>query len=164
MKVHTLKVIQNIPASPQEAWNFFSNPANLPVITPGGMRLRIISKDYTEIIYPGQILEYKVSPVFKIPLYWMTAITQVSPGRYFVDEQRKGPYKRWHHEHHFKAVPNGVEMTDRIQYQLPLRILGEIVNSLFIKQELKKIFEYRFKKVEELFGPWPGQTFTWEFC
>ena len=87
-----------------------------------------------------------------IPLYWMTEITQVEDKKYFVDEQRYGPYSMWHHQHHFKPVDGGVEMTDIVHYKLPLWFLGDIANSLFVKKQLKQIFDYRFKKVEALFG------------
>jgi ligand-binding SRPBCC domain-containing protein len=97
-----------------------------------------------------------VKPVAGIPLYWMTEITQVKDRTYFIDEQRFGPYSLWHHQHHFKEIPGGVEMTDIIHYKNPLGILGRIANALFVKNKLKTIFDYRFKKVEELFGKWNG--------
>jgi ligand-binding SRPBCC domain-containing protein len=103
-------------------------------------------------MYPGQIIEYKVSPVLGIPLYWMTEITHVEEGRYFVDEQRFGPYSLWHHQHHFRQVDRGVEMTDIVHYRLPLGFLGDIANGLFVKKQLEHIFEFRHKRVVELFG------------
>ena len=75
---------------------------------------------------------------------------------FFVDEQRFGPYQLWHHQHHFKAVEGGVEMTDIVHYRNPLGFLGNIANTLFVKAQLKQIFEFRFKVVEDLFGKWPG--------
>ena len=103
-------------------------------------------------MYAGQIIEYKVSPFPGIPLYWMTEITHVEDKKYFVDEQRYGPYSLWHHQHHFKEINGGVEMTDIVHYKIPFWILGDIANSLFVNKQLKTIFDYRFKKVEELFG------------
>ncbi|MCG7858958.1 SRPBCC family protein, partial [Flavihumibacter sediminis] len=102
-------------------------------------------------MYPGQIIEYTVKPLFGIPLYWMTEITHVEEGKYFVDEQRFGPYSLWHHQHHFREVPGGVEMTDIVHYKIPLWILGDIANALFVRKQLQGIFDYRFKKVNELF-------------
>ena len=87
-------------------------------------------------------------------IYWMTEITQVKDKEYFIDEQRFGPYKLWHHQHHFKEIPGGVEMTDIVHYKNPMWLLGNIANSLFVKNKLKGIFDYRYKKVEELFGAW----------
>lgn len=151
-KVYSFKTVQQIPVSLDEAWAFFSDPANLSTITPDEMSFKTISKYHGDIMYPGQLIEYTVSPVLGIPLYWMTEITHVEQKKYFVDEQRYGPYCLWHHQHHFKAVAGGVEMTDIVHYKLPLWFLGDIANSLFVKNKLKSIFDYRFKKVIELYG------------
>lgn len=158
MAAHSIKTVQKIPVSLEVAWEFFSNSANLQAITPGNMGFVIISKHHGEKMYAGQLIEYKVSPLFNLPMYWMTEITHVADKRYFIDEQRKGPYVLWHHQHHFKAIEGGVEMTDIVHYKNPLGFMGEIANSIFVKNKLKKIFEYRFKKVEELFGKWEGQA------
>lgn len=139
-----------------EAWSFFSNPANLQAITPANLGFRIVSKYHGDKMYPGQIIEYKVSPLLGIPMYWMTEITHVEPGKYFVDEQRFGPYALWHHQHHFKQIEGGVEMTDIVNYRIPLGFLGRIANSVLVKRQLKKIFDFRFTKVEEMFGKWNG--------
>jgi ligand-binding SRPBCC domain-containing protein len=105
-------------------------------------------------MYAGQIIEYTVKPVLGIPVYWMTEITHVEEGRFFVDEQRFGPYRFWHHQHHFHEIPGGVEMTDIVHYKNPLWLLGDLANGLFVKKRLEQIFDFRFKKVEELFGAW----------
>ena len=136
----------------EKAWDFFSSPANLQQITPSSLGFSIISKFHGDKMYAGQIIEYKVRPVMGIPLYWMTEITHVTEGRYFVDEQRFGPYSLWHHQHHFRVVEGGVEMTDIVHYKLPFWFLGDIANSLLVKRQLKGIFDFRFKKVESLFG------------
>jgi ligand-binding SRPBCC domain-containing protein len=151
-KVYSFKKVQRIPVSPDKIWDFFSNPANLDTITPDGMGFKTISKFHGDIIYAGQVIEYKLSPVLGIPLYWMTEITHVEDKKYFVDEQRFGPYSMWHHQHHFKVIDGGVEMTDIVHYKLPFWFLGDIANTLFVQKKLKQIFDYRFKKVEELFG------------
>ncbi len=151
-KVYRLKKVQNIPGSLDKAWDFFSSPGNLQTITPDRLGFKIISRYHREKMYAGQVIEYNVSPLLGIPLYWMTEITHVQDKKYFVDEQRYGPYSLWHHQHHFKAIDGGVEMTDIIHYKLPLWFLGDVANSLFVKKQLRKIFDYRYKKVEELFG------------
>jgi ligand-binding SRPBCC domain-containing protein len=158
MAVHSIKTVQKIPVSLKEAWDFFSSPANLQAITPANMGFKIISEHHGEKMYAGQIIGYKVSPLLNIPLYWMTEITHVEELKYFIDVQRKGPYALWHHQHHFKEVDGGVEMTDIVHYKNPLGFVGEIANSLFVKKQLKKIFEFRFGKVEERFGKWKEQT------
>ena len=102
-------------------------------------------------MYAGQLIEYRVSPLLGIPLYWMTEITQVVEGKYFIDEQRFGPYALWHHQHHFREVAGGVEMTDIVHYKIPLGILGALADRLFVHQKLKQIFDYRFQAVSQLF-------------
>lgn len=150
-KVYSLKFVQNIPVNIDVAWNFFSDPKNLAEITPGNMGFNVISKHHGEKIYPGQLIEYTVSPVLNIPLYWMTEITHIADKKYFVDEQRFGPYSLWHHQHHFTITNEGVEMTDIVHYKLPLWFLGDIANSLFVAKKLKQIFDYRFEKIGQLF-------------
>ena len=150
-KVYSLKTTQTIPAPLEKVWQFFSNPANLKDITPGNLGFKVISSHHGEKIYAGQIIEYKVSPVLGIPLYWMTEITYMEEGKYFVDEQRFGPYSLWHHQHHFKAIDGGVEMTDIVHYKVPFGILGDIAQRLFVKQQLKTIFDFRFQKTESFF-------------
>ncbi len=154
MAAHTIRTVQKIPVSLEEAWDFFSNPANLAAITPGDMGFTVISKYQGPLMYPGQIIEYKVKPIAGIPVYWMTEITHVDDRKFFVDEQRFGPYRLWHHQHHFKAIPGGVEMTDIIHYKNPFGLLGRLANKLFVSKKLQKIFEYRFRAVEERFGKW----------
>jgi ligand-binding SRPBCC domain-containing protein len=156
MAANTIKSVQKIPITIEKAWEFYSNPANLQLITPDNMGFKVISRYHGDKLYAGQIFEYKVSPIGGIPLYWMTEITNATVPTYFVDEQKKGPYKFWQHQHHFKTIDGGVEMTDIIHYKNPLWLLGNFANALFIKKKLRQIFEYRFKKVEELFGKWPG--------
>lgn len=154
MAAHSIKTVQKLPISLDDAWNYFSNPVNLQAITPDNMGFKVISEHHGDKMYAGQIIEYKVKPVLNIPIYWMTEITQVKDKEYFIDEQRFGPYSLWHHQHHFKAIPGGVEMTDIVHYKNPLWILGKLANQLFVKKQLKEIFDFRFRKVEALFGKW----------
>jgi ligand-binding SRPBCC domain-containing protein len=150
-KAHTVKTVQFLPINLNEAWDFFSNPSNLEKITPTKMGFNIISTHHGSVMYAGQIIEYNVKPLMGIPLYWMTEITQVVPKKYFIDEQRFGPYTLWHHQHHFTEVEGGVEMTDIVHYKLPLGFIGRLTNNIFVKKQLNEIFQYRFKKAEELF-------------
>ncbi len=151
-KTYSIKTVQHLPVSLNEAWDFFSRPNNLKDITPPHMGFDILSKHHGERMYAGQVIEYRVKPLLGIPIYWMTEITQVVDKQYFIDEQRFGPYDLWHHQHHFAEVPGGVEMTDIVHYRLPLWFLGDIANSLFVRRQLEGIFQYRFEKAEELFG------------
>jgi len=103
-------------------------------------------------VYPGMIITYKVSPVLGIKLNWMTEITHVKEHEYFVDEQRFGPYALWHHEHHFKEIKGGVLMTDILNYAIPYGPIGRLANGLFVGKEVKKIFTFREKAINDLFG------------
>lgn len=153
MKAYHLKFSQCVPISLEEAWDFFSSPMNLAKITPKEMAFTVTSElQPEEKMYPGMIITYKVSPISGINLNWMTEITQVEDHKYFIDEQRFGPYKFWHHQHHFKSIPGGVEMNDILTYGLPMGIFGNIANSVFVANKLQEIFNYRSKKVIELFG------------
>jgi len=151
--MYTIESIQKVPVSIEEAWDFFQNPGNLATITPDGLGFDILS-EVPEKMYPGLFINYKVSPLFGIKMNWTTEITYVDAPNYFVDEQRVGPYAIWHHEHHFKAIPGGVEMLDRVNYKVPLGLLGKIAHPFIVHRKLEEIFNYRFKKVEELFGTW----------
>ncbi len=151
-KVYSLSTKQILPVNLDTAWDFFSSPDNLKHITPSNLGFEILSKHHGSKMYPGQIIEYKVKPLLGIPLYWMTEITHVQDKKYFVDEQRYGPYSMWHHQHHFKEVAGGVEMTDIVHYKIPFWFLGDIANVILVKTELRKIFEFRYKVVEEKFG------------
>ncbi len=151
-KVYSFKKVQLLPISLNKAWEFFSNPANLANMTPANMCFKIVSQHHGGKMYAGQIIEYTVKPLLGFPLYWMTEITHVENEEYFIDEQRFGPYSFWHHQHHFKVVQGGVEMTDIVHYKIPFWFLGDIANKLFVKKQLNNIFRYRFEKAEELFG------------
>jgi len=145
-----------MPISLEQAWDFFSKPDNLKEITPSNLGFNIISKHHGTTMYPGQIIEYTVKPILGIPLYWMTEITHVVDKQFFVDEQRFGPYSLWHHQHHFKAIDGGVEMTDIVHYKLPFWFLGDIAQVIMVKSQLSGIFNHRYKAVEDRFGVWPN--------
>ena len=149
--VYRLKTVQNLPISVEKAWDFLSDPGNLKTITPDYMDFKIL-EGAEEKMYAGQIIKYIVNPVLGLPLRWVTEITQVEDQKYFVDEQRFGPYSLWHHKHFIKAIPGGVEMIDIVDYKLPLGMLGRIAHPLFVKRKLNQIFNYRYNKLVELFG------------
>jgi ligand-binding SRPBCC domain-containing protein len=151
-KIYSLKTVQKIPITLNEAWEFFSRPDNLKHITPSNLDFVIKSKHHGERMYAGQIIEYTVKPLLGIPIYWMTEITHVIEKKYFVDEQRYGPYSLWHHQHHFKEIESGVEMTDIVHYKIPFWFIGDIANHLLVKNQLQQIFDYRYRIVEKRFG------------
>lgn len=156
MKSYQLHFSQQLPIPLSEAWDFFSSPMNLTQITPEDMAFEITSAPQLKTMYPGMIITYKVSPIPGIRFNWVTEITQVVPQEYFIDEQRFGPYQFWHHQHHFKAVEAGVEMTDILTYGLPMGIFGRIANAIFVADKIRKIFNYRKEKVNSLFGTYPS--------
>jgi len=151
MKVYTLKTVQNLKISLDEAWSFFSDPNNLKKITPNHLGFHI-TNDIPDKMHPGMLITYKLSPIKGFPVTWVTEITQVSEPNYFIDNQRFGPYSMWHHKHFFKEIEGGVEMIDLIHYVVPFGILGQIANSLFVRRQLNGIFAYRKKVLKELFG------------
>lgn len=150
--LHTLQTKQFIESDLKTVWEFMSSPKNLATITPEYMQFEVLSDLSDGAMYPGQIIEYHVRPLLGIKLHWVTEITQVEEFKFFVDEQRFGPYKFWHHKHFLKQVTGGVEMFDLVHYQLHFGLLGRIGNELFVKTQLQQVFDYRYKVVEKLFN------------
>ena len=146
--MYQLKKTQFIKTDLKTAWDFFSSPGNLKKITPDYMGFDV-KTELPDKMYEGLMIEYTVKPLLGIPMNWITEIKTVKELEFFVDEQRKGPYKIWHHEHHFKEVDGGVEMTDIVSYELPLGILGRIMHPFLVQKKLEKIFDFRFKAVEQ---------------
>ena len=151
MKIYRLHKKQNLPITIEQAWDFLSSPKNLKTITPDYMGFNILS-GADRPMFPGQIIQYIVTPVLGIKTKWVTEITHVRDKEYFVDEQRFGPYALWHHKHFIKEIEGGVEMEDIIDYKVPMGILGQLVHPILVKPKLEEIFSYRTKKLEELFG------------
>jgi len=152
MAFYQLHKTQKVNCSLDEVWDFISSPKNLKEITPDYMGFDITSKDTPDKMYPGLIITYKVRPLLGIKTDWMTEITQVRDKEFFIDEQRVGPYKLWHHQHFVEEIEGGVLMRDIVTYQPPFGFLGAMVNSIVIRKKLEEIFDYRFKAVEEKFG------------
>ena len=151
MKLYKLHKKQNLPISVEEAWKFLSSPKNLKTITPDYMGFNILSGADREM-FAGQIIQYIVTPVLGIKTKWVTEITHIDKGCYFVDEQRFGPYALWHHKHFIRPIKGGVEMEDIIDYKIPFGWIGRLAHPILVKPKLKEIFDYRQKKLIELFG------------
>ncbi|HOX82290.1 MAG TPA: SRPBCC family protein [Chryseolinea sp.] len=151
MKIHTIKRTQFLPITLSEAWDFFSTPKNLSKITPEEMGFEILYISGDEKMYEGQIIRYDVRILPLIKVHWVTEIKHVSEYHYFVDEQRFGPYALWHHQHSFKEVNGGVEMTDEVNYAIPLGLIGRLVGWLFVVRKVNAIFDYRFTILESYF-------------
>lgn len=150
MKIYTLRAKQFLPISKETAWDFLSDPKNLKTITPDYMGFHILS-GADKKMYAGQIIQYIVTPVLGIKTKWVTEITHMNEGHYFVDEQRFGPYSLWHHKHFLTTVEGGVEMEDIIDYKLPFGILGQALHPILVKPKLDEIFSYRKEKLSALF-------------
>jgi len=150
--IYRITRTQLLHANIDEVWEFASSPSNLKKITPDYMNFNIISPDLPKKIYPGMIINYIVSPILKINITWVAEITHIVEKKFFVDEQRIGPYKMWHHEHFFEIQENGVLMKDIITYQLPFGFIGDLMHALFIKRQLNNIFDYRFKLMNQIFN------------
>ena len=148
--MYQLKRKQFVKTDLSICWDFFSSPQNLKKITPPYMGFNI-KYELPEKMYEGLMIEYTVKPLLGIPMSWVTEIKTVKDKQFFVDEQRKGPYKMWHHEHHFKEVEGGVEMTDIVSYEISLGILGRLAHLLFVRKKLVEIFDFRIKMVDEIF-------------
>jgi len=150
VKPFILERKQILPVSIAEAWSFFSDPGHLARITPPSVDFRLTSQHQAEI-YAGMILTYSLRPLFGVEVAWTTEITQVQKPFLFVDEQRFGPYRFWHHQHHFKEVNDGVEMRDLVHYLLPHMQFTRLVNRLIVAPRLKRIFDFRQKTLSDLF-------------
>ncbi|PLX82799.1 MAG: cell division inhibitor [Desulfuromonas sp.] len=150
MKLYRLHYRQKLPVSLEEAWRFFSDPANLASITPPGLGF-VVTSPPQSAMYPGMIISYRIRPLVNIPLAWVTEITHVRQPTYFVDEQRAGPYRFWQHQHHFRAIPGGVEMEDLVHYALPLGLLGNFLQRVAVGRQLEEIFSFRRHTLESLF-------------
>ncbi|WP_282136344.1 SRPBCC family protein [Seonamhaeicola maritimus] len=151
MKIYRLHKKQNLPITVNQAWNFLSDPKNLKTITPDHMGFNIVSGADRDM-YSGQIIQYIVTPILGIKTKWVTEITHCIEHKYFVDEQRFGPYSLWHHKHFIKEIDGGVEMEDIIDYKLPFGWIGQLLHPILVKPKLEEIFRYRTQKLEAIFG------------
>jgi ligand-binding SRPBCC domain-containing protein len=149
--IHRLYREQIIPAPLEKVWGYFCDPKNLNTITPPDMKFEILNGGDVPM-YEGQLIEYRVEFVRGIRSHWLTEISHVRACEYFVDEQRMGPYRFWYHEHAFEERSSGTLMKDRVTYAIPVGFLGDILNRIWIADRLKHIFDYRRKKIVELYG------------
>ncbi|MFO1447088.1 MAG: SRPBCC family protein [Opitutaceae bacterium] len=143
---------QVVRGDPGRIWEFFASPYNLDTLTPASLSFRILG-EVAPRMYPGQMIEYRVGVLPGVTTRWLTEITHVREGSFFVDEQRIGPYRLWHHEHHFTSIPGGggVRMVDLVTYEVGWGPLGDLLHALWIRRQLKAIFDFRTRRIEELF-------------
>ena len=150
MAIYTFTRTQIVDLPIEECWRFFSDPRNLSKITPTDLRFTVRS-ELPEEIHAGLMIRYTVSPLWGIPMSWLTEITQVRKPDYFVDEQRVGPYSVWHHEHFFHAVdPRRTEVRDLVHYVPPFGPLGAMVEPFLIRPQLQRIFDFREQQLSAI--------------
>lgn len=152
MKTYYIKEEQFLPVDIYKAWDFFSSAENLAVITPPELGFKVLTAVKDKDIYEGMLIEYNVSPLFKIRLHWKTEIAKVDKPHSFMDRQLKGPYKLWEHTHVFVEKENGTLMKDSVKYQLPFGILGRLAHSLIVRKKLNHIFAYRRQILNQIFN------------
>ncbi len=158
MGLHRMADTQRLPIALDEAWDFFSDPRNLAVITPPEMGF-VVQTELPPRMHPGLIIKYKVRPLFNVPLTWVTEITHVVEHQLFVDEQRFGPYRFWHHQHHFREIPGGVEMRDIVHYDVGFGPIGNVANFLVVRPRVQAIFDFRRGVLEQRFGGLPQHAY-----
>jgi ligand-binding SRPBCC domain-containing protein len=150
MPFYRLEYTQALPIAPAKAWDFFSRPENLCHITSPWLCFEIKGPETLEM-YPGMIIQYTIRAVAGIPMSWTTEITHVSKPFFFVDEQRLGPYRFWHHQHIFKETDQGIQITDIIHYALYLGWLAAPLNFFLVKPRLEQIFSFRKRALDGIF-------------
>lgn len=151
MQIYTLRRKQVLPITLEEAWPFFSTPRNLEQITPAFLRFSILSEIPDEI-HDGLIISYRIAAVAGVPMTWVTEIKHVRRLAQFIDEQRIGPFRFWHHLHRFRAVEGGVEMEDVVHYVMPWGWFGRLVHAVFIRARLQAIFDFRQEYLDRYFS------------
>ncbi|MBT8036455.1 MAG: SRPBCC family protein [Verrucomicrobiae bacterium] len=149
--IYQLHRTQLLDTTLESAWEFFSSPRNLDRLTPKSVGFKITHCS-SETMHPGQIIGYKIKVAPWVWLTWLTEITFVTEKESFIDDQRIGPYKIWHHTHHFQETDDGVIMTDTVVYVMPFGILGQIVHALFVKRQLNHIFDERKRLTDAIFN------------
>ena len=155
MQTYRLEREQFIPRPLEEVFAFFSDAHNLEAITPAFLHFRILTPGPL-VLAAGFVMDYRLR-LFGVPLHWQSRIETFEPPHRFSDVQLRGPYRRWHHVHHFTAVAGGTQMVDQVDYELPLGPLGPVAHGLFVRSTLNRIFDYRRDRVAALFSQPEGR-------
>ncbi|MDP4283452.1 MAG: SRPBCC family protein [Bacteroidota bacterium] len=142
---------QFLPITIDTAWDFFSSANNLALITPPELDFKILTNLDGKEITEGMLINYRVKPLLNIPLNWKTEIVKIEKPGMFTDRQLKGPYKMWEHTHYFIQKDNGVLMKDKVKYQLPFGIIGQVAHSMFVRKKIEHIFIYRKEILNKIF-------------
>jgi len=148
MRLYTLKREQIIKRPRAEVFRFFEQPENLERITPRSVGFEILTPRPISM-QTGTVLDYTIR-LLGIPVRWTTVITVHEPPNRFADVALKGPYSFWHHTHTFEELGNDTLMIDEVRYALPFGFLGRMVRALWVRRQLKHIFDYRADVIREL--------------
>jgi len=148
MKIYILKRRQVIPRSRDEVFRFFERPENLERITPAAVGFKILTPGPISM-HAGAVLDYTIR-LLGLSVRWTTLIASHEPPDRFTDVALRGPYSFWHHTHTFEEVEGGTLMTDEVRYALPFGFLGGMVHALWVKRQLKQIFDYRADVIARL--------------
>jgi ligand-binding SRPBCC domain-containing protein len=149
MKTFEINMKQYINKPIEVVFEFFSKPENLEVITPESLSFNILTPIPIRM-EKGSLIDYTIS-LFGISIHWRTLITDYEPPFRFVDQQIKGPYAFWHHTHTFQSVEGGVEIIDSVKYSLPFGWLGILAHSIWVRNNLERIFEHRKAVIQNYF-------------
>lgn len=150
IRFHTLRREQWIPRPIDEVFAFFADARNLEAITPPWLGFRILGMSFG-VISAGTEIRYRLR-LHGIPIFWKTGIRRWQSPYRFVDVQRSGPYRLWHHTHRFEAHEGKTRMIDIVRYRLPFGSLGRLVHAFKVRGELQRIFDYRRRRIQELFA------------
>jgi ligand-binding SRPBCC domain-containing protein len=151
MKMYVLNSIQKLPITREKAWEFFSDPSQLENITSNDMSLEV-THALPKRMYEGMIIRYRMQPFPKWYIQWVTEITHIQEGEQFIDEQRFGPFRFWHHQHRLIEIKGGVELQDTVHYVMPYSVFGRFAHRLVVRKRLESIFSYRKDQLEAYFG------------
>jgi ligand-binding SRPBCC domain-containing protein len=136
-----------LPRPRTEVFDFFTDAHNLQILTPDFLNFEILTPRPIPM-YAGALIDYRLR-VHGIPVRWRTKITTWEPPLRFVDEQIRGPYRQWIHEHRFVEKDGGTLCNEEVRYAV---WGGAVVNNLFVRRDVRAIFEFRRKKLLEMFG------------
>ena len=151
MKLERIQTVQRLPIQLEEAWDFFTSPKNLRLITPHWLDFQL-NQEPPEYMHPGTIISATIRPFPVYSTNWISEITHIRPPQFYITEQRFGPFKMWHHEHHFTAIDDGVEIEDIIMYGMHFGKIGSLFHNVFIRKKLHDAFSFRAQALEQRFG------------
>lgn len=151
MKIYTLSNSQKLPITIEEAWDFLSDPTQLETITSSDMEFKTVTP-LPEKMYEGMLMHYQIAPLAGIRLNWVTQITHIEKGVRFIDEQRLGPFRFWHHEHRLIEMDDGIVMQDIVHYVMPFSFIGRIAHWTSIRKLLESLFKFRTEQIETYFN------------